>query len=269
MAERRTVYLVSDHTGITVETMGKALLSQFEGLDIELVEWHFIDSLEKAQQAAQRIREHTQTAAQPPIVFSTLVDPTLRACFLVSGAMMLDFFAAFTPRLEEELGIKSTPLRGRHHSMQNHHAYEARIRAMNFALANDDGATTKNYPAADLILVGVSRSGKTPTCLFLGLQHGMLAANYPLTEDDLLDEHLPKSLLEYREKLIGLSINPQQLQRIRQERRPNSRYASLDQCRRETRLAEDLFKQEGIPYLETTAMSIEEIAARVVQRIRP
>ena len=256
MAERRTVYLISDHTGITVETMGKALLSQFGGVDFELVEWHFIDSLEKAQQAAQRIREHTQTTAQPPIIFSTLVDPTLRACFLASGAM------------EEELGIKSPPLRGRHHSMENHHAYEARIRAMNFALANDDGATTKHYPAADLILIGVSRSGKTPTCLFLGLQHGMLAANYPLTEDDLLDERLPKSLLEYREKLIGLSINPHQLQRIRQERRPNSRYASLEQCRRETRLAEDLFRQEGIPYLDTTAMSIEEIAARVVQRIR-
>jgi regulator of PEP synthase PpsR (kinase-PPPase family) len=268
MAERRTVYLVSDHTGITVETMGKALLSQFEGLDFELVQWHFIDTLEKAQRAAQHIREHANSGAQPPIVFSTLVDPALRACFLVSGAMMLDFFAAFTPRLEDELGIKSTPLRGRHHSMENHHAYEARIRAMNFALANDDGVSTKHYPDADLILVGVSRSGKTPTCLFLGLQHGILAANYPLTEDDLLAAHLPRSLRDYKEKLIGLSINPQQLQRIRQERRPNSRYASPAQCRRETRLAQALFRQEGIPHLDTTAMSIEEIAARVVQRIR-
>jgi regulator of PEP synthase PpsR (kinase-PPPase family) len=268
MAERRTVYLISDHTGITVETMGKALLSQFEGQDFDLVPWPFIDSLEKAQRAAQRIREHAQTGAQPPIVFSTLVDPSLRTCFKLSGAMMLDFFAAFTPRLEEELGIKSTPLRGRHHSMENHHAYEARIRAMNFALANDDGVSTKHYPAAELILIGVSRSGKTPTCLFLGLQHGMLAANYPLTEDDLLDKRLPKSLRDYRQKLIGLSIKPQQLHRIRQERRPNSRYASMEQCRMEARLAEDLFKLEGIPYLETTAMSIEEIAARIVHRIR-
>jgi hypothetical protein len=268
MAARRTIYLVSDHTGITVETMAKALLSQFEGLDFELVQWPFIDSLEKAQGAAERIRASAHGAGQTPIVFSSLVDPALRTCLVVAGAVVLDFFATFTPQLEVAMAIKSTPLRGRHHSMENPHAYDARIRAVNFALANDDGVSIKNYPAADLILTGVSRSGKTPTCLFLGLQHGVLAANYPLTEDDLQHERLPRSLLDYRHKLIGLSIDAHQLEKIRQERRPHSRYASLEQCRKETRMAQALFKQEQIPFLDTTAMSIEEIAARVVQRIK-
>ncbi|MEN8167665.1 MAG: pyruvate, water dikinase regulatory protein [Pseudomonadota bacterium] len=266
---KRLIYLISDHTGITVETMGRALLSQFEQLEYELVRWPFIDSMEKARGAADRIRRTGRDSALPPIVFSTLVDPAIRACFKGIGALVFDFFESFTSRLEEELEHKSTPIHGQRHGLVNRRAYDERIQAVNFALANDDGATTKNYPAADLILIGVSRCGKTPSCLFLGLQQGILAANYPLTEEDLLQDRLPAPLQGFREKLIGLTIDAQQLHRIRQERRPNSRYASLEQCRREVRLVESLFRDQQIPFLNTTAMSIEEIATRLLQRLKP
>ena len=262
---RRTVYFISDHTGITVESMGRALLSQFEELEYDTVSWPFIDSLEKARRAAESINKTVQESAVPPIVFSSLVDPEYRRCFNSVGALVLDFFATFTQALEKELQTPSSPVFGHFHGMHNPHAYNERIHAVNFAFANDDGAVTKNYPAADLILIGVSRSGKTPTSLFLGLQHGILTANYPLTEDDLHEERLPLVLEPHRKKLFGLTIDPFQLQRIRSERRPDSRYASLGQCREEVMLAEGLFKNLRIPFLDTTSMSIEEIAARLKQ----
>jgi len=268
MSAKRTIFFLSDHTGITVENMGRALLSQFEGLEYEIVHWPFIDSVEKARRVADNINRTTQATALPPIVFSTLVEPAVRRCFADVNARVFDFFATFTNELELELGIQSSPRLGHYHSMSNSHAYNERIHAVNFAFANDDGGVIKNYPVADIILIGVSRSGKTPTCLFLGLQHGILAANYPLTDDDLLQEELPAPLREHKQKLFGLSIDPLQLQRIRQERRPDSRYASLEQCTREVRQAEALFAHQGIPYLDTTAMSVEEIAARLIQQLK-
>lgn len=268
MSSKRTIYFLSDHTGITVENMGRALLSQFEGFEYEIVHWPFIDSIEKASQVAARIDRKAAESELPPIVFSTLVEPEVRRCFAHVHARVFDFFAAFTRQLEQELHLTSAPRLGHYHSMSNSHAYNERIHAVNFAFTNDDGAIVKNYPVADIILVGVSRSGKTPTCLFLGLQHGLLAANYPLTEEDLEVNEIPPPLQAVKHKLFGLTIDPIQLMRIRQERRPHSHYASLDQCTRETRQAEALFQHYHIPFLDTTAMSIEEIAARLVHRLK-
>ncbi len=268
MSAKRTIFFLSDHTGITVENMGRALLSQFVGFEYEIVHWPFIDSVEKARRVTENINQVARESSLQPIVFSTLVEPAVRNCFADVTAKVFDFFAVFTNQLELELGLRSSPVLGHYHSMSNRHAYNERIHAVNFAFANDDGSIVKDYPVADIILIGVSRSGKTPTCLFLGLQHGILAANYPLTEDDLLQAELPSPLRRFKEKLCGLSIDPEQLQRIRQERRPDSRYASLQQCRREVRQAEDLFTHHGITYLDTTAMSIEEIAARLRQQLK-
>ncbi len=264
---KRTVYFLADHTGITVEAMGRSLLSQFEGFEYETVHWPFIDSLEKARRVAERINQTTMESEQKPIVFTTLVDPRIRDYFKSLDVPVMDFFETFTARLEEELQIPSSHALGRYHTTDNNRAYDQRIHAVNFALNNDDGMITKNYETADLILVGVSRSGKTPTCLFLGLQHSVLAANYPLTDDDLESDLLPKTLAPYREKLYGLTIDPNQLQRIRQERRPDRRYSSLEQCKMEVKLAEQMFKHYNIPYLDTTSMSIEEISARLLQHI--
>lgn len=268
MSDKRTIFFLSDHTGITVENMGRALLSQFVGFEYEIVHWPFIDSVEKARRVVENINRVAHESTQPPIVFSTLVEPEVRKCFAGVGARVFDFFATFTNELEKELDIKSSPILGHYHSMSNSHAYNERIHAVNFAFTNDDGSIIKDYPVADIILIGVSRSGKTPTCLFLGLQHGILAANYPLTDDDLLQDELPSPLKPYKKKLFGLSIDAQQLQRIRQERRPDSRYSSMAQCSKEVRQAEALFVHHGIPFLDTTAMSIEEIAARLIQQLK-
>ncbi|MES9927703.1 MAG: pyruvate, water dikinase regulatory protein [Candidatus Thiodiazotropha sp. 6PDIVS] len=265
---KRTVYFLADHTGITVEAMGRSLLSQFDGFEYETVHWPFIDNLDKARRVAERINQTTIESGQKPIVFTTLVDPSIRDYFKTLDVPVMDFFETFSARLEDELKIPSSHALGRFHTTNNGRAYDQRIHAVNFALNNDDGAITKNYETAELILVGVSRSGKTPTCLFLGLQHSILAANYPLTDDDLHSDLLPKALTAYRDKLYGLTIDPQQLQRIRQERRPGRRYSSLEQCKMEVKLAEDLFKHYNIPYLETTSMSIEEISARLMQHIK-
>ncbi|MBT2969724.1 MAG: phosphoenolpyruvate synthase regulatory protein [gamma proteobacterium symbiont of Ctena orbiculata] len=264
---KRTIFFLADHTGITVEAMGRSLLSQFEGFSYETVHWPFIDSLDKARRVAERINQTTMESEQKPIVFTTLVDPQIRDYFKQLDVPVMDFFETFTSRLEDELQLPSSHALGRFHTTDNNRAYDQRIHAVNFALNNDDGAVTKNYTTADLILIGVSRVGKTPTCLFLGLQHSVLAANYPLTDDDLNNDLLPKPLRTYKDKLYGLTIDPQQLQRIRQERRPDRRYSTLEQCKLEIKMAEDLFKHYKIPYLDTTSMSIEEISARLLQHI--
>ncbi|MBL3618650.1 MAG: kinase/pyrophosphorylase [gamma proteobacterium endosymbiont of Lamellibrachia anaximandri] len=263
---KRTIFFISDHTGITAEAIGRSLLSQFKGLEYETIHMPFIDSIDKARRASERINQATMESHTHPLVFSTLVDPKLRACLRGVGAVIFDFFDDYTHQLEKVLGTASTPVRGHAHGMGNHHVYNARIHAVNFALANDDGAVVRNYASADLILLGVSRSGKTPTCLFLGLQHGILAANYPLTDDDLENGRIPKTLQSHTDKLFGLTIDIQQLQRIRQERRPGGRYASLAQCRLEVEEAETMFHRYKIPFLDTTSMSVEEISARVLQQ---
>jgi regulator of PEP synthase PpsR (kinase-PPPase family) len=168
--------------------------------------------------------------------------------------------------MEQELGQVSSHALGRAHGMTDLAAYTARINATSFALANDDGTHTREYERADVILIGVSRSGKTPTCLYMALQYGIYAANYPLIEDDLESRRLPAVVEPYRSKLFGLTIRPDRLHQIRQERRPDSRYASMSQCNFELRAAEQLFDRFGIPYLDTTDCSIEEIASRVLER---
>jgi regulator of PEP synthase PpsR (kinase-PPPase family) len=201
-----------------------------------------------------------------PIIFATLVEDPIRAVVQRANGLFLDFFAAFLGPLETELGMPSAHASGRAHGMADLAAYTTRINATNFALANDDGVGSRDYDIADLLLVGVSRSGKTPTCLYLALQYGVFAANYPLTDEDLDGPDLPPALLPYRRKLFGLTISPERLQQIRQERRPNSRYASAQQVQYEVRAALAMFGRAGIPYLDTTECSIEEIASRILDR---
>lgn len=263
---QRSVFFLSDHTGITAETLGRSLLTQFEGVEFKQTSWPFLDSAEKAQGAVNRINQAAREDGVRPLVFSTLVDPSVRKVVFTCQAAVFDFFDAFNDRLEAELGIVARPVSGRSHGMGDFTTYSARIDALNFALANDDGLMTSNYPASDIILVGVSRSGKTPTCLYLALQFGILAANYPLTEEDLEKGMLPKQLAPYRERLFGLTIEPERLQQIRRERYPDSRYATETQCRYEIDAVENLYRREAVPFLNTTTMSIEEIAATIIQR---
>lgn len=263
---RRTVFFVSDQTGVTAETMGHSLLTQFDGLEFRPVTLPFISTPDKAEEAVRKINLVAQQEGVRPIVFSTLVQDDLRALVKRANGLFLDFFDAFLGPLEAEFAVRSSHTSGRAHSMSDLNAYTMRINATNFALANDDGAGSRDYERADVVLIGVSRSGKTPTCLYLALQYGIFAANFPLTEDELESGNLPPLLRPHQRKLFGLTIKPDRLQQIRNERRPDSRYASPQQVQYEVRAAEALFGKLGVPFLETTECSIEEISSRILDR---
>lgn len=268
------MFFVSDQTGVTAETMGHSLLTQFDGLEFRAVTLPFVSTIDKAREAVLKINHAAAETGLRPIVFGTLVQDEIREIVKRSNALFLDFFDAFVGPIELELRTRSTHLPGRAHGIADQTAYTARIDATNYALANDDG-TSRDYAHSDVVLVGVSRSGKTPTCLYMAMQYGVYAANYPLTEDDLESTVLPAVLQPHRRKLYGLTISPDRLQQIRHERRPDSRYASRQQVQFEIRAAEAMFERHGIPCINTTECSIEEIAARILdatgieRRVRP
>jgi [pyruvate, water dikinase]-phosphate phosphotransferase / [pyruvate, water dikinase] kinase len=264
----RTVFFVSDGTGITAETFGHAVLSQFE-MRFRQIRLPFIDTLDKAHDAARKINETFAADGQRPIVFSTLVKSDLSAVIRKASGMHMDLIQTFVAPLELELGVKSTHTIGRSHNIVDSQEYKNRIEAINFSLAHDDGQSHKNLAAADVILVGVSRSGKTPTSLYLAMQYGIKAANYPLIPDDFERGRLPSSLPPFRAKIFGLSITPERLSEIRHERRAGSKYASIENCRYEVNEAELMMKREGIRWLSSTAKSIEEIATTILQEIKP
>jgi hypothetical protein len=266
MSNRRTVYFVSDRTGITAEMLGHSLITQFEGIDFKRVTLPFVDTVDKAHQVADRIRQTAQQEGVRPLVFSTFVENGIREIIHIPEAHVVDFFEAFIEPLEAELKQESSHTVGKSHAIENFHEYNARIEAVNYALVHDDGIKPSDLSTADIVLVGVSRSGKTPTCLYLALQYGIKAANYPFTPDDFGQTGLPKPLLPYKHKLFGLTIVPERLAQIRSERKPDSRYASIDNCRFEVAEAEALYRNAGIPYLNTTSKSIEELASTIVHK---
>ena len=275
LMDERIVYFLSDQTGVTAETLGHSLLTQFNSQNFRQVTLPFIDTRDKAREAVARINDSTSSDSLRPIVFSTLVQDDFRAIVREANGLHLDIFDVFLDPLAEELQEEPTHEPGRAHGMSDIDAYMKRIEATNFALANDDGGVSRNYDMADVILVGVSRSGKTPTCLYLALQYGVYAANYPLTDEEFESGKLPDVLVKQKEKLFGLSIAPERLQQIRKERRPLGRYSSAQQVRFELRETEKLFRRYGIPNVDTTKFSIEEIASRILdstgveRRVRP
>ncbi len=264
---RRTIYFVSDLTGVTAEQLGNSLLAQFEGPDIKAVTLPFIDSEEKAAKVAEIIDRTAAAEGRPPIVFSTLFLPEVRAIVASANGVMLDLFSAFLDPLEQALGVKSLPTHTRPHDISESRFYNYRMRATDFALATDDGRGERLYSQADLILIGVSRCGKTPTCLYLALQYGIFTANSPLDEDDFESDRLPKAVAAHRDKLYGLTISPERLRTIRLERLPTGRYASPQQVGFELRAAESLFRRFGIPHIDATHLSIEEIASRILSEM--
>jgi regulator of PEP synthase PpsR (kinase-PPPase family) len=264
----RTVFFVSDGTGITAETFGHSVLTQFE-LRFRQVRLPFIDTLDKAYDALRKINEAFENDGHRPIVFSTLVHTELSDVIRKCKGMYMDMFQTFVAPLEQELGVKSTHTIGRSHNIVDSEEYKNRIEAINFSLAHDDGQSHKNLAEADVILVGVSRSGKTPTSLYLAMQYGIKAANYPLIPDDFERGRLPSSLYEFKTKIFGLTITPERLSEIRNERRAGSKYASLENCRYEVNEAEAMMKREGIRWLSSTTKSIEEISTTILQEIKP
>ncbi len=266
----RTVFFISDGTGITAETFGNAILAQFE-TQFRHVRMPFVDTADKAHQAVRQIKHTAELEGKRPLVFSTIVNMEVLAVLRThcDEGMLMDMFGTFVEPLEVELGIKSNHRVGRFSDASKSKAYNDRIEAINFSLAHDDGQSNRDLASSDVILVGVSRSGKTPTSLYLAMQYGLKASNYPLIPEDFERHQLPPALAPHRKKIFGLTIAPERLSEIRHERRPNSKYASLANCREEVASAEAMMRREGIRWLSTTTKSIEEIATTILQDIRP
>lgn len=266
---RRTAFFVSDRTGITVEMLGHSLLRQFADFPVSEITLPYLDTPEKAAAAVAQINQRASLDGVRPLVLSTLINREIQTIVKSANALHLDCFNIFIAPLEAELGVQSSPAAGHSHQIDDAVDYHQRIEAVNFALQHDDGVSAaRDWQQADIILVGVSRSGKTPACLYLALQHGIGAANYPLIPEDFQRMRLPAQLAKLRGKLFGFTIEPGRLQQIRNERKPGSDYASLQNCQYEVREAEALMRQAGIPYLDTTNKSIEELATTVLHQAK-
>ena len=261
----RTVFFVSDRTGLTAEAYGRSLLAQFPGIRYDICEFTFIDNAGKAQQVARAIASAARQGNSLPLVFTTLVEPELQAIIAASSACIVDLFSTFIAPLEDCLGRESAHKQGLPDSLFGALAYQQRLDAIDYALAHDDGVRPDQFPEADVILVGVSRCGKTPTSLYLAMNFYIKAANYPLLDRELEQDELPQVLQPLRDRLVALTIQPQQLSNIREQRRPGSDYAKPAVCQREVRHAESIFRNARLPVFETTATSIEEIAGWIMK----
>jgi [pyruvate, water dikinase]-phosphate phosphotransferase / [pyruvate, water dikinase] kinase len=262
--ERRHAFFISDSTGLTAETLGNALLAQFDQVEFIRSYHPYTDSAEKVQEVCRLIAEAAAEDGAKPLIFDTILNRDLRLIVAQADGVLIDIMGTFLPRLEQELGALSAMRVGKSHANAMEEKAKVRIEAVNYALDADDGGRTNRYDLADLILIGVSRSAKTPTCLYLAMQFGLFAANYPLTEEDFENGGLPEKLLPYKRKLFSLTIDPERLSAIRNERRGGTRYASARQCEWEVREAMLLFQKHAIATIETTSLSVEEIATRII-----
>lgn len=264
---KRNVFFLSDHTGITAELLGQSLLTQFETVAFNTRTLPYVDNNDKAYDAVKLIDQSSDDQNERPLIFSTIVKPEIQEILHTSRAIVIDIFESFIAPLEEALGVHSGQRIGKKLSNSNKEAYDNRMHAVNFSLNTDDGMSISKYETAEIILIGVSRSGKTPTSLYLAMQFGILAANYPFVEDDLEGLHLPERMENYRDKLFGLVISPQRLHEIRTVRRANSKYASLEQCQHEVNKMNQVYKRENIPTIDTTSRSVEEIATQIIAKV--
>jgi len=259
----RPVFLVSESTGITAEELAQSLLAQFGTLRFDVQYVPFVNSPEKADETVEAIRQAHLASGVRPLVFATLVDEALSARVRAAPCLYLEVFDKFLPELSAELGMVPERRIGLSHGLRDPQSYDRRFDTINFALSSDDGERLDRFQDADVVLVGVSRCGKTPACLYLAMHYGMRAANYPLTDDDFARGAVPRPLEQARDRIIALTIDPARLHHVRQARRPNSEYASIERCRRELRDAEAIFRRLDVPVLDATSHSIEELASRI------
>ncbi|WP_425642913.1 pyruvate, water dikinase regulatory protein [Marinomonas gallaica] len=255
------VYFVSDGTAITAEVFGQAMLSFFD-VAVKQESVPFLSTLDQAHGFCRQLQQEADRG-EKTLVFFTISDPKIRAVIESCDSHCYNLFGELLSPIEKALGVPAQPNAQKAHGIKAG-VYDCRIDAINYALANDDGASVKNYDEAEIILLGVSRSGKTPTSLYLAMQYGIKAANYPLTEDDFDNVGLPKVLKPHKHKLFGLTINPDRLHEIRTGRMAASKYASSRQCRYELDEVEAIYRQARVPFLNTTFLSVEEISTRIM-----
>ena len=267
-AQKQKVFFISDSTGITIESLGQSLFAQFPDTEFVKTVFPFVSDAQEVQRVIANISAAVKTDSTPPIVFTSLADKSLIDLFLSHDMPVLDIFTTFIPQLESRLGTKAKHAVGETHGVGSPLKYVQRIEALDFTLNHDDGTKIIDLANADIVLTGVSRSGKTPTCLYLAMHYNLKAANYPLADADFESSSLPGAIAGVQERVFGLTLSPRQLHKIREERRPGSRYASLEQCEYEVRRAEAIFRATRLPYLDSTSISIEEIATAILQRLK-
>jgi len=261
----RTVFFVSESTGITAETLGHSLLSQFPHIEFTYHQRSFVDTEKKAHKLAEEIAETTKAEGFKPLVFATMPETQINQILKDSDCHYYEVFESILDKIGQDLHTEPTRESGLSHGLVNEKSYDARIDALNYTLMHDDAMVLKTLHEADVIIIGVSRSGKTPTSLYLALKFGIKAANYPITDDDFDRDELPKVLLENKDKLVATTIKAKRLQQIREKRRPNSQYSSLQTCKSEIKKAHKLYERYGLEPLDVTTQSIEELAAQIVR----
>jgi hypothetical protein len=266
-SEVRNVFFVSDRTGLTAESYGKCLLAQFPDIEFETITLAFVDTTEKAEDARAQINALSAESEFQPFVFSTLVNDEAQFIIESCDGYVISLFHSFIGSMENFLGMQSSQKQGVSRISISDTTYQRRLDAIDYALTHDDGIRPDQYEEADVILVGVSRCGKTPTSLYLAMNFSLKVANYPLTVEDLEAEELPDYLKIHQHKLAGLTIKPVPLSRIRRQRRPDSNYSSLEICQAELNKAMSMFEKVDIPVFDTTNTSIEEISSRVVRAL--
>lgn len=261
------VFFVSDSTGISAETMGNALLIQFPEKRFERTLIPFIHTVEDARRVVAQLDE-AMDGPVPPLVFCTAATDEVRAELHRTRAPLIDFFEMHMSKVEAIIGERGVREAARLHGVGDIKRYNSRMAAVEFTIEHDDGQSLRALEKADVILLAPSRCGKTPTSMYLALQHGLFVANYPLVDEDLEAEDLPRPVQPYLARCFGLTTTVDRLSRVRHERRPNSRYASPEQCRWELRRAGDLFQAHRVPVIDSSARSVEEISALILQTLK-
>jgi [pyruvate, water dikinase]-phosphate phosphotransferase / [pyruvate, water dikinase] kinase len=260
------VFFLSDSTGISAETMGNALLIQFPDLRFDRTLFPFITTVEEARRVVALLDE-AMDGPVTPLVFTTAAVDTIRHELARTRAPVIDFFDIHMSRVEEVLGSRGLHEAARLHGVGDIRNYNDRMAAVEFTIEHDDGQSVRALEKADVVLIAPSRCGKTPTSMYLALQHGLFVANYPLVDEDLDRNDLPGLLGDHVSRCVGLTTTVERLSRVRNERRPNSRYASAEQCRWELRRAADLYAANRIPVIDSSSRSVEEMSTLIVQTL--
>jgi [pyruvate, water dikinase]-phosphate phosphotransferase / [pyruvate, water dikinase] kinase len=262
------VFFLSDSTGISAETMGNALLIQFPDVRFERTLIPFISSIEEARDVVARLDAVLDSGGRTPLVFATAASDEVRLELVKTRCPVIDFFGLHMERVESILETQGVHAAARLHGVGDIKRYNSRMQAVEYTIEHDDGQSLRSLDKADVVLLAPSRCGKTPTAMYLALQHGLFVANYPIVEEDLESSQLPRPVRHLRDRCFGLMTTPARLSAVRQERRPNSRYASLEQCTFELRQTEAIFKLHDLPVVDSATKSVEEISTMILQTLK-
>lgn len=265
MWKSKDIYYISDSTAILVKNLGHSLICQFPEINFIEEKFPFVNSVKEAQKVLAHILK--RSGGRQPIVFSTIMNEDVRNVFNNSEIEFIDAYGHFLTRLEDCLEATALRVAG-YYRTTTEVDLAKRAENINFSLEHDDGTGLDGYPAADVILLGISRTGKTPISVYLATQMGLKAANFPLIDKYLTEYRLPDQIVRSKHKAVGLTTTPELLSSIRERRLPGSNYARLSTCLEEMDQADKIYKKYKIPTISSAGKSIEEIATQVSQELK-